>query len=112
MDFKPPKHTVHTGPEAVGARHLRLYMMKEGWHIEKLHGGKYQSGFPDLLCLHPRYGIRWIETKAPGGKLSSRQIEKFHKFKKYGQQIYVLEDETHYSRIFEEVGNWERYVRL
>lgn len=111
MDFKLPRHTVHTGPEALGARRLRQYMLKEGWHIEKLHGNKYQSGLPDLLCIHPRHGLRWIETKAPGGKLTGSQVTKFYKFKKYGQQIYVLENETHYHRLFDDVGNWERYIR-
>lgn len=27
------------------------------------HGNKYQCGFPDLYCVHPEYGERWIEVK-------------------------------------------------
>lgn len=111
MEFKPPRNTVATGPEAVGSRRLKKYMEGQGWYLKKLHGGAYQSGMPDYVAWHPRYGQRWIEMKAPGGKLRHSQISMFRIMEKYGQHVYVLESEKHYGRLFSEKGNWFSYVR-
>lgn len=110
MDFIPPRRTVRTGPEAKGLQRLCLYLRARGWYIKKLHGGKYQSGLPDLLALHSVHGLRWIEMKAPNGKLRVSQINEFCKMEKHGQQIHVLEDESHYERLFKP-GNWRSYQR-
>lgn len=32
-------------------------------------------GFADLVCFHPREGVRLLEVKAPKGKLTPAQIE-------------------------------------
>ena len=110
MNYKQPYNTVRTGPEAHGARRLRLYMRSRGWYTKKLHGGKYQSGLPDLLAIHPIHGIKWIETKAPGEKLRSSQRKEFIIMEKFGQKIFVLEDEKDYLKLFMARSNWMEYV--
>jgi len=112
MNYKRPRNTVRTGPEAKGALRLRRYMEARGWMIKKLHGGKYQSGLPDLLCLHILHGLRWIETKAPKEKLRYSQEIFFAKMNKYGQKVYVLRDEKDYELLFQENDNWRQYRRL
>ena len=84
-------------------------MIADGWFLKKLHGGYYQSGLPDYVAWHPKHGQRWIETKAPGGKVSRVQFEMFKIMEKYGQHVYVLEDEKDYHRLFEPEGNWFEY---
>ncbi len=111
MKYKKPRRTVRTGPEDKGSRRLRLKMQTEGWYVKKLHGGKYQSGLPDLVAMHPIHGLRWIEMKAPGGKLRSSQIHTFNLFEKHGQEVYVLESEKDYRKLFNKKGNWLQYVR-
>ncbi len=112
LQYKNPKITVKTGPEAKGAKRLRLHMRAKGWYIKKLHGGRYQSGLPDLLCLHSLHGHRWVETKSPGGKLRQSQIHEFTIMEQHGEQIYVLEDEKDYMKLFNKKGNWLQYVRM
>lgn len=110
MDFKPPRNTVATGPEAQGSKNLKKFMEARGWKLMKLHGGKYQSGWPDYVAMHLVHGMRWIEMKAPGGKLRPSQVQKFNTMTKYGQEVYVLRDEKDYH-VLNGKGNWLEYVR-
>lgn len=87
-------------------------MSVRGWFTYKLHGGKYQSGLPDLIALHPIHGLRWIEMKTPGEKLRASQAKLFAIFERFGQQVYVLESIEHYRRIMKPKGNWKNYVRI
>ena len=111
MDYKQPHKNVRTGPEATGAMRLKRFMIAKGWSLKKLHGGKYQEGLPDYVCMHSLHGLKWIEMKAPGGKLRQSQIKCFGEFEKYGQQVYVLEDEQDYPKLFKTTGNWRAYIR-
>ena len=99
-------------PEHREQERLRKYMATRGWYTKKLHGGKYQSGLPDLLAMHCIHGIKWIEMKVPGEKLRASQIAEFARFEKCGQEVYILESIEHYRRIFKPKGNWKEYVRL
>ena len=110
MNYRHPRRTVRSGPEKKGQNELILFLQIKGWCIEKLHGGMYQQGFPDLYAMHPVYGDRWIEMKAKGGKLRKSQIRKFTEWSKYGKQVYVLEGSEHYSRLFKVRGNWLNYL--
>jgi len=111
MKYKTPRKTVKTGPEAAGARRLMKYMRAHGWGCRKLHGGKYSPGWPDYYCHHPQHGHRWVETKAKGGKVRPQQIVFFNWLNKTGDKVYILEDETHYYRLFKETDNWKVYIR-
>ncbi len=99
-----------TKPEAVGAGRLRRHMEARQWLIKKLHGGKYQSGLPDLLCLHAQFGLRWIETKAPSGKLRRSQRDFFADMAVHGEKIWVMFDETDYHKLFDRLDNWRDYI--
>lgn len=72
----------------------------------------YQYGWPDLLAMHMNYGIKWIEMKIPGGKLRQTQVDKFHKWSRFGVKIYVLDgaSETDYKKLFGE-PNWHLFIR-
>jgi len=107
MDYRKPRGK----PEAEGANRLKLHMQARGWVVDKIGGSKFAVGWPDLFCWHPKHGLRWIETKAPGGKLRKSQYDRFHRWKQHGLSVYVLEDETHYQRLFLDQDNWEEYIR-
>lgn len=36
---------------------------KYGWKIKKIHGSQFQSGLPDLYCMHHNYEPKWVECK-------------------------------------------------
>lgn len=110
MKYRQPRRTVRTGPEKKGQDKLIAFLQSKGWHVEKLHGGMYQQGFPDLYAIHPIHEDRWIEMKAPGGKLRKSQKIKFPIWTRYGKQVYVLEGPEHYARLFKPRGNWLNYL--
>ncbi len=107
MKFKQPKKQT----ESIGANRLVMYMRAHGWIIDKLGGGPYTVGWPDFFAWHPQHGLKWIETKAPGGKLRKSQIDRFKRWSRAGLDVYVLEDETHYRRLFAQHPNWREYIR-
>jgi len=111
MKYSKARKTVKTGPEAKGAKGLFTLMRSKGWYITKLHGGPYQSGLPDAYCYHHIHGHRWVETKAPKGKLRASQVKKFGELTDAGDKVFVLEDYTHYERLFRE-HNWMGYIRI
>ena len=106
MDYKQPR----SQPESKAAKRLCNYMEARGWGVWKVGAGKYVSGWPDYYAFHPQHGHRWIETKAPGGKLRGSQIKRFRSMTKAGDSIFVLEDEKTYARLFQP-ANWELYIR-
>lgn len=106
MDFKRPRKRI----EFSESNKLRRYMEERGWLIKKLHGGKYQSGFPDLVAMHPEHGLRWIETKAPGGKLRPSQRKFFAVMSTHGQLIFVLHSVKDYPLLFSKYDNWISYI--
>jgi len=105
MDYKKPR----TNPEAAGANRLSRLMRRKGWMIWKHGAGKFVSGWPDYYAAHPSWGTKWIETKAPGGKLRPSQIKRFSAMSKYGVEIWVLEDERDYMKLFKK-PNWRMYM--
>lgn len=61
------------------------------WFVKNMHGGKFQSGVPDLYATHSTYGQRWIEVKHPiRGRFTNAQIVEFPKFCAFGAGIWVL----------------------
>ena len=88
------------GSEHHGQESLRKLMHSKGWLTEKMHGSAYQKDIPDLYCLHPTYGSRWIEMKRRGGRLSPGQIRKFCKWARYGGRVWILEGPQDYEKLF------------
>ena len=65
----------------------------EGWYVEKTHGNQYQEGFPDLLCMHRRYGERWVECKVIRNgsfEFTSAQKRKFPKWITHGARLWLI----------------------
>lgn len=65
----------------------------------------YQSGFPDLYCTHPKYGIRWIEVKLPnmkGSVFTPAQLKEFPKLASHGTLIWIITaaTNTEYRKLF------------
>lgn len=70
-----------------------------GWHTEKIHGNQYQMDFPDLFCMHPTMGTRWIEMKKSGTVLRPGQRRKFTTWMKYGVMVWVLRGRDEYFKL-------------
>lgn len=86
--------------EKDGQKALRELMHRNGWHTEKIAGSAFVIGLPDLYCMHPTIGTRWIEMKKKNGKLSEVQIKKFITWAKYGVQVWVLTGPEDYPLLF------------
>jgi hypothetical protein len=67
----------------------------------------YQIGWPDLYAIHPVYGHRWIEMKAPDGKLRPSQIKMFTEWSKYKGDVWILRDEKDYDLLFKGSNWWQ-----
>src|SRR5690606_15387752 len=82
---------------------IKKFLEGKGWFVFVTHGNNFQSGLPDLYCIHERYGTRWVEVKRPKGYVFTRaQKVNFHKFSEKGVGIWVLVDATEeeYERLF------------
>lgn len=89
---------------------FRKLLVSKGWHVEKTHGSLYMKGWPDLYCIHPAYGPKWIEVKRPGeGKLEDTQVKKFNEWRKYGLGVWVVTGVKDYPLIFKQ-PNWHHFL--
>jgi hypothetical protein len=101
----------HRGrPELEIQNSLRAALARAGWSIvEKTHGNAYQAGWPDLYCYHPVHKIhRWIEVKAPRGKLTPAQRERFRRWDQGGLGVYVMVN-TNLALLYKE-PNWKEWL--
>lgn len=105
------------GPEQKVLEAVRKMMVLHGWYVKKIHGGKYQSGLPDLYCTMKIHGCgvhRWIEIKDPkrvGEPFTSAQLETFPLLSANGTPVYVLTGATQedYEKLFKS-ENWWQYL--
>lgn len=70
-----------------------VYLKAKGWHVEKTHGSQFQMGFPDLYCMHPQYGQRWVECKVlRNGNVhfEDTQKNKFPVWIAHGVKIWIV----------------------
>lgn len=93
-------------PEKKGEKELRDYMGRQGWLTVKLAGSIFQKGLPDLLCVHPDHGIKFIEMKSMVGKLSDVQFAMFTRMSRFGAKIYICVNAKDYDKIFDP-PNWK-----
>lgn len=98
-------------PEKRGENELRDYMARQGWLTVKLAGSKFQKHLPDLLCIHPDFGVKFIEMKAEKGVLSDEQRMMFRKMERYGAKIYIFRNSRDYDKLFD-IPNWSRVAAL
>ena len=85
-------------------------MKSKGWFIKKIGASRFNIGWPDYYAYHAAHGHRWIEAKAPGGKLRASQSKLFAEMTSLGDKVYVLEGPETYGRLFKE-PNWRQYRR-
>lgn len=74
---------------------LTDFLRHKGWLVEKTHGNRFQSGFPDLYIAHPQFMAKWIECKViRNGSIhfEDSQICKFAKWIAYGVKIWIIAD--------------------
>lgn len=106
MQHSKPK----TQPESLASIKIIKYMKARSWACWKVGAGKYVSGWPDYYCVHHIFKHRWIEIKVDKNKLRASQVKRFRELTKAGDEVFVLENEGQYGKLFKP-PNWEEYIR-
>jgi hypothetical protein len=76
---------------AVGRRLVQLVRGGGGW-VLKIHGSAYQlAGVPDYVVVWNGATV-WVETKAPGGRLSPVQRAVIRTMEAHGAEVLVGDD--------------------
>lgn len=57
------------------------------WHDEDSR--RNTAGLPDLICIHPRHGVVWIELKTEKGKVRDAQRDILLLLRKAGQRAFI-----------------------
>ena len=98
-------------PEKIIEEEVEILLHARGWYTEGTHGNAFQKGFPDLYCLHSRYGHRWIDLKVPSkNSLTKAQRLKWPLWEANGGEIWILTaaTEEEYSKLFQP-PNWREF---
>ena len=106
------RRPVH-GPEWYIQQRLIGFLKARGWHVEHTHGNLYQTGFPDLLVAHRKWGTRWIDCKQPNRYCFTKaQKQKWPQWEHAGIGIWILTAATQaeYDKLFGP-PNWRSYVK-
>ncbi len=100
------------GPEAIIQEAIVKKLRELEWLTFRTHGNEFQMGFPDLYCMHSKYGPRWVEVKNPKSySFTSAQLETFPKFQSCGVGVWVLTaaDDGEIMKLFKP-ANWHVYL--
>lgn len=98
-------------PEAKLSREIQAYAEPRGWLVERTHGNRYQSGFPDLFLAHVDYGQRWVDVKRADHYTFTRaQRIKWPEWERNGVGIWILcyATQDEYNKLFGP-PNWRDY---
>jgi len=90
-------------PEDFIKADLVEFLTARGWHVEATHGNVYQTGFPDLYCMHTQWDDRWIDCKVAGRyKFTRAQIIKWPLWELHKGRIWILTAATdeEYAKLF------------
>jgi hypothetical protein len=96
-------------PENTIRDNIKKKLQSYGWHVFITHGNEFQMGFPDLYCIHPTYGYRWIEVKRPTGyAFTDAQQRVFPLFQscKIGIWILTSDDDKEIDKLFQPANWW------
>lgn len=107
--MSPSKIKSRDGPEKIIRDAIKKKLMSYGWHVYVTHGNEYQSGFPDLYCIHKRYGSRWVEVKNPKSyQFTKAQMETFPEFTSCNIGVWILtsDDEQELDKLFQPPNWW------
>lgn len=112
--MEPPKIRSRKRPEDLIRDNIKKKLQSYGWHVIITHGNAYQSGFPDLWCMHPKYGTRWVEVKNPNGyAFTQAQMETFPLFQACSVGIWILtsDDDSEIDKLFKPY-NWIQFLSV
>lgn len=101
-------------PEAKIQDSIVAFLRLRGWTVMQTHGNMFQQGFPDLYCLHPVYGAKWVEVKNPKRfTFTPAQRAYFPLVNAAGHGIWVLvaATEEEYAKLFRD-PNWFTYLYM
>ena len=101
-------------PEGKVVAEIMRKLRIEGWYVIKMHGNKFQAGFPDLYACHRDFGIRLIEAKDPkrkGDVFTAAQHEVFKDMEANGHGPWVMTggSDHEYGKLFKP-ANWWHYL--
>jgi len=60
-------------------------------------------GVPDRIILTPDGGVYFVELKAPGGKLSAKQVKMVGTFEKLGHKVEVIDSPEKIKEFIDEI---------
>lgn len=79
------------GPEFYIQNRWVEFLEAKKWHVERLIGNAFQSGIPDLLLAHKKYGQRWVDIKVYDKySLTKAQRAKWPIWESFGVGIWIL----------------------
>lgn len=110
--LRPKIQSTKTGPEAKIQQEIISFLRMRGWLVKETHGNMFQSGFPDLYCSHPKYGMRWIEVKNQESySFTPAQLIDFPLLSAHGTSIWILvaASEEEYAKLWKP-ANWYVYL--
>jgi hypothetical protein len=99
-------------PETGIRNAIKKALMGEGWQVFVTHGNEYQEGFPDLYCIHAKFGTRWVEVKNPNGyAFTEAQLRVFPQFASCNVGVWVLtsDHKDELAKLFMP-ANWWAYL--
>lgn len=104
---------MRSGPEAEIQVKIIKALTLRGWFVKSTHGNAYQSGFPDLYCIHKSYGQRWVEIKYRHAyQFTSAQLRDFPQFEANGVGIWILTDDTEVELAkLHKKPNWKEFLK-
>lgn len=79
--------------------------------VKKVHGSGASKDWPDLFIAHRWFGVRWVELKRPGGRLSGGQIIEFNKWKDHFVDVWILTSVAEIKLLFGP-ANLGKYLRM
>lgn len=105
-----PKIKAGKGPERKIQDAIIQMLESKGWIVKETHGNLYQTGFPDLYCIHEVHKQRWVEVKNPVRyRFTHAQKEYFPILNKI-VGVWVLTSPNEYDKLFER-PNWWKYLK-
>ena len=105
--IRQPAH----GPEYHIQAEIIRFLRARDWHVERLIGGAFQMGLPDLIAFHRKWGFRFVEVKnAKRYSFTTAQKIKFPILESFKVGIWILVAATQeeYDKLFSP-PNWRSY---
>lgn len=109
-DTREPYQRIHD--ESISEYQLQIMLMETGLNVgwlihHETDSRKSYPGFPDLVCVHPRYGIVYIELKAERGYLDQDQYDWRDYLVSAGANYYVFRPrDRHVATAMLETGEY------